>query len=90
MGWVLPFTKGANRAASRLVAVMGLDGVDEALLKHPLAIHVPLDWSGSCGKLGATGAAINLAPKDYCVIMLGGHLDSSRLLCHTPRIGHTR
>ena len=90
VGWVLPFAAGADRAATGLFAIMGADRIDEALLKHPLAIHVPLDWSGSCGKLGATGAAINLASKDHGVIVLGAHLVSPRQSCHTLRIGHAR
>ena len=69
---------------------MGVDRIDEILLKHPLATHVPLDRGSSSGQLCAARASINFAPKDNGVIVLSGHLVSPWQSCHTLRIGHAR
>ena len=68
-----PFTKGADRTAARLEAVMSANSVDEVLFKQALAAYVPLDGCSSGCEFSAPRASINTLPETDLVIVLGGH-----------------
>ena len=68
-----PFTKGADRTAARLEAVMSANSVDEVLFKQALAAHVPLDGCSSGCEFSAPRASINTLPETDLVIVLSSH-----------------